>query len=268
MAAETTPTDVALDGLAGAVRSVRVETADRSASLRARRWGPRTLVETLAYDALGNRLEWAFYDDTGALSRRYAYEYDAGGRRVRSVVSGPGDALVETAAYVYDDDRRLVTDTITDARRHGVPYAHRTREHDGASVTTRARDDGTPGRREEIVYTRAGRAAEMLVYAPSGALDHRWVYGYDREGRRTSEISYHADGSFRSKEICKYNDRGDEYKVAVFRPDGSLSTKWAYTYAYDAAGNWTRRTIHLKTRGIGTARYAVVAALFRSIAYY
>jgi hypothetical protein len=257
------------DGYSGAVRYIRIQTADRARSSLGRTVETkRLLAETLTYDERGNRLDRSFYDGSGRLSRRYVYEYDDQDRRTRSVVTGPVGEVVEECAYTYDDDGALIADTITDARRKGVRYTH---EHEAAgkrSVMTRARADNTPGRRETVTYDVHHRAVEMSVFATDGKLDHRWVYGYDRAGRRTSEISFFADGSFRSKELCKYNDRGDEYKLAVYRSDGSLSMKWAYTYVYDKSGNWIKRTVWIKSQGLRTSRYRAVGAVYRTIVYF
>jgi hypothetical protein len=261
------PCDRETDGLRGPVKAVRTELSERRRSLGRRADTPRRLVETVAYTPDGWRLEWVVYRD-GKLDRRYEYDYNEAGLRTQSRVTGPDECVLETSEYAYDDESRLVLDTITDARRHGVAYAHTWRRRGKRVEKLRERADGSPGRSESITYDRRGRPVEMWVYGADGRLDHKWVYGYDRDGRRTSEISYKADGSFRSKEVCAYNANGDEYKVAVYRPDGALSVKWAYTYAYDEAGNWVRRTIHLKSAGFGISRYRPVASEYRTIEYY
>jgi hypothetical protein len=262
------PIDRELDGFHGPVHSVTVEIADLTVSLG--RWAEseRRPDERLVYDERGNRVAWVFYDDAGEIAKRYDCEFDGQNRRTRSVVTGPNGAPIEEVAYAYGEDGLLATDTITDARRQGALYVHERRSNGRRTVERRRRADGIPGRSETTIYDGSGRAVGRAVYAADGHLDHRWVYRYDRAGRRTSEISYFADGSFRSKELCKYNERGDEYKIAVFRPDGSLSMKWAYAYLYDAKGNWTRRTGHIKTRSLGTARYRAADVVYRTIEYY
>ncbi len=268
MASASTPTERETDGLIGPVRCVRTDNVVRRSRLKGSIDSKRIPAEAVTYDRNGNRLDWSHFDDEGRLVRRYVYRHDDAGRRVESAVSGGEGELLETCTYEYDDDGMLVLDTITDARRKHVPYVHERARDEKRTIATRSRGDGTPGRRESVAYDRHGRAVEMSVYASDGKLDHRWHYGYDREGRRTSEISYYADGSFRSKEICKYNDRGNEYKLAVYRPDGSLSAKWAYTYSYDDVGNWTRRVMHLKSRGLGSTPYRPVGIIYRSIEYF
>lgn len=256
------------EGLNGDVRSVRVETAtveERAVEVSVE--GRRVPVEAKSFDAHGRCLTWTIFDEAGAVSRSYVFAYDGAGRRVSSTVTGEDGVVLETSSYEYDASGTLVADVITDARRPGVRYAHEHRTDGESAVTVRRRADGNPGRREEIVRDAHGREVEMRVFALDGKLDHKWLYGYDRAGRRTSEISLFADGSFRSKEICKYGDRGEEYKVAVYRPDGSLSAKWAYTYAYDRAGNWTRRTTYLKAGALARGRYLPVAVSHRAIEY-
>ena len=61
------------DGLRGPVERVRVEAAERVRGLTGWEDAERTVLEEVAYDAEGRRLEWVFFDDEGAPERRYGF---------------------------------------------------------------------------------------------------------------------------------------------------------------------------------------------------
>jgi hypothetical protein len=64
------------------------------------------------------------------------------------------------------------------------------------------------------------------------------------------------------------DDKGNPVKETIFGGDGSLTGKQAYTYEFDAHGNWTKRTTFEVKNKDGRDQPEPLFVQYRTITYY
>src|SRR5258705_1172382 len=141
-------TDRERDGLKGPVETVRVSQATTSSEDGKQSEGPLLLTHVVTYDQSGNRTELAFYDRTGTLSRRIAYEYDPETKRRAGLIAyNSQNAMVRKVADKYGSSGIKVSSTILDFN-----------------------EDGTLFRKTEVTFGTLGELIDVAEYQGDGSL--------------------------------------------------------------------------------------------------
>jgi TonB family protein len=103
--AATVDNDRVRDGLNGPVRRVRTETAKLVNKNGKMAEGPRVLLEILAYDLKGNKIENAYFPVAGAaLTGKEVYKYDDKGNISEMTLQAADGALLGRENYAYEYD--------------------------------------------------------------------------------------------------------------------------------------------------------------------
>jgi hypothetical protein len=222
---------------------------------------------TYAYDAAGNKTEEAFYGWQGRRAGRLVYTYDARGRVLTQTSYNAADEAAWKNVNVYDPEGRKTES----AQYQGGTLRYRffykydakgrakeeeTREFNAAPNQLRASHAPEPGR---VVYTYDDEkgSKEVASYDARGALKRRLRQDTDGKGNDAGVTELNADGSVKSQEIRWY-DKSELVRTASGAP--------SVEFAYDAQGNWTRKTFFVKPAG--AEKPEPYWAEFREIAYY
>jgi len=197
------------------------------------------------YDGAGRitNIEHRFTAD-GSLAARYAYTYDAGGRRTSLTVTTPDtstpdpsdyttrmetytyDALDHLIEVVYSEDATITPDDPT------VSYTY---DADGNRLTESVNEDG--GDPEEIRYYVYGNEDRLLMVTnQAGVVLARYVY--DAAGNRVMKVT--------TNDVTYYEYDARNLLTKVYDATGYVE------YAYDGAG----RRIACSDSD-GTTRYAL-----------
>jgi protein TonB len=98
-------TDREQDGLAGPVRRVRTETAKLSNKGGKPTEGQRAVLESVAYDIKGTKIESAYFPVPGAtLTGKEVYKYDDKGNIVEMTLLNTDGSLMSKETYTYEFD--------------------------------------------------------------------------------------------------------------------------------------------------------------------
>jgi TonB family protein len=101
----STDTDRDRDGLVGPVRRVRTETVKLSNKGGKMVEGQRVVMETVAYDIQGNKIENAYFPVPGAaLTGKEVYKYDEKGNIVEMTLLNTDGSLLSKEVYTYEFD--------------------------------------------------------------------------------------------------------------------------------------------------------------------
>jgi TonB family protein len=101
-----TDTDRDRDGLSGPVRRVRTETAKLTNKGGKPAEGPRAVLESLAYDIKGTKIENAYFPVPGAaLTGKEVYKYDDKGNIVEMTLLNADGSLLSKEVYSYEFDQ-------------------------------------------------------------------------------------------------------------------------------------------------------------------
>ena len=97
--------DRSRDGLTGPVRRVRTEVAKLSTADGKQAEGKHTLVEVVAYDIKGNKIENQYFPIVGAtLTGKEVYKYDEKGNISEMTMLNPDGTLLSKEIYKYEFD--------------------------------------------------------------------------------------------------------------------------------------------------------------------
>jgi YD repeat-containing protein len=93
---------------------------------------------------------------------------------------------------------------------------------------------------------------------------------YDVQGNRVDNSYHLVSGSpHTGKEEYRYDERGNIVEMTVRAPhDNSILSREAYTYEFDAVGNWTKMNTFLVVFEGGKLSYEPVEVTYRNITYY
>ena len=98
-------TDRSRDGLTGPVRRVRTEVAKLSTADGRLAEGKHALVELVAYDLKGNKIENQYFPMAGAtLTGKEVYKYDEKGNISEMTLLNPDGTLLSKEVYKYEFD--------------------------------------------------------------------------------------------------------------------------------------------------------------------
>src|SRR5215510_10689468 len=97
--------DRSRDGLTGPVRRVRTEVAKLLSANGTQNEGKHTLVEVVAYDIKGNKIENQYFPIAGAtLTGKEVYKYDEKGNISEMTLLNPDGSLLSKETYKYEFD--------------------------------------------------------------------------------------------------------------------------------------------------------------------
>ncbi|HKA56844.1 MAG TPA: hypothetical protein VKJ47_24635 [Candidatus Binatia bacterium] len=202
-------TDRERAGLIGPVRTVSSVTTFPT------RTGERVIS---IYDANGNELESALYDDPaggGSLAEKSIHTYDAEGQRTVTATYNGDGVLLKKTTYAYDA-RGDLTEIVS-------------------------ADDAGLIEKTAYTYDEKGQPSEEVVSYAHGPGTRRFAYSYDLKGNRTQSLSYARDGSV-TKTVYTYDAKGNMTARLTYAADGSPMDRLTYTYEFDPTGNWTKQT--------------------------
>jgi len=93
------------EGLSGAVRRMRVESAKLELKSGKLTEGPRQLLEVTAYDVSGKRIENVSYPFAASSTGKEEYKYDKSGNVVEMTLRRADGSLLSKERYEYEYDR-------------------------------------------------------------------------------------------------------------------------------------------------------------------
>lgn len=147
------------------------------------------------------------YDNTGALSYLWQFQYGTNTLLMTEVGRLPSDSVFESIRYVRDKAGRIVEEMATQwddtLKRHF--------EYDTEGRLMRAQQYAADGRltlTNEYVYGSDTLADTVRFITPSGAM-RTMVYDYDSLGNKTSEKEPMPDGSMRVIRNLIYDRQGN-----------------------------------------------------------
>lgn len=266
--AAQTETDSERTGLAGPVRSVRVETAPLSNVSGRLVEGERVLSQLFSFDEKGNLTERSIYNRGGPPDqKRRGYTYDAKGREVERTFLDAGGALTSRAISAYDKQGRKTEMTFFNpdgSVNHIETFAYDER---GKLIReAHLNPDGTIRNNSVYTYDAGGRLTEWSMHKPDGTLSQRRVSTYDEKGREVEWTVYRGDGTPAMGQRRSYDDRGNVVESLRYG-NGVLIGREAYAYEFDARGNWVKRRAEWEAVKGGTSQ-AGVEVNYRTITYY
>jgi len=98
-------TDRTRDGLVGPVRRVRTEVAKLTSASSGQQEGKRIVLEIVAYDLKGNKIENQYFPIAGStLTGKEVYKYDEKGNISEMTLLNPDGSLLSKETYKYDFD--------------------------------------------------------------------------------------------------------------------------------------------------------------------
>src|SRR5215213_2137537 len=97
-------TDRSRDGLIGPVRRVRTEIAKLLSADGRQQEGKHQVVEIVAYDIKGNKIENQYFPIAGALTGKEVYKYDEKGNISEMILLNPDGTLMSKEIYKYEFD--------------------------------------------------------------------------------------------------------------------------------------------------------------------
>ncbi|HEV7859850.1 MAG TPA: hypothetical protein VGO91_14635, partial [Pyrinomonadaceae bacterium] len=88
-------------------------------------------------------------------------------------------------------------------------------------------------------YDDKGKLIERLNYGNDGKLRSRYVYLYNGNQK---EGQYYSDDELYRKELMTLDAQGNEIERTSIEQKPNMTTKYSYTYEFDAKGNWIKKT--------------------------
>lgn len=160
----------------------------------------------------------------------------------------------------------------------GFAFAFRWTQANFASAQPDSTASFLPGNKEQdgligpVHRVRAERA-KLLVRSGQlveGTRELLETTSYDVQGNRTDNSYYAASGNPRTgKEEYRYDDQGHLVEMTLRDPgNNSILSREAYTYEFDAVGNWTKMNSFLVVYEGGKLSYEPSEVTYRNITYY
>ena len=293
-----TKTDATRAGLLGWVQTVATEVAEFALKDGKNVEGPRMPVQTVSYDARGNRVKRVDYNRDGSVAETIVYTYDAAGRNTGYEDYTPGLNTPRKHIYVLDangnrTEYKMIQPTGSAADEKYL-YKY---DSKGNKVGEELYHKTNLVSRNENVYDEPGRLISQTIYNPDGSvaakishtfasdgkpsertrhdgdlLTYRVRYKYDDKGRLVEletagsyvEMDSSAEGYVTGKVVYVYKGKDRLKETLTYNPDGSLRER--VVFDYDSQGNWTKRT----RRVPGTDKKKEVPAQieYRTITYH
>lgn len=231
------------DGLAGSVKSVRIETSKMIKQSGGYAEGPKEIVETRTYDAKGRMTEerYTAADDAPLYTARYTF--DGNGRKKERGVYAPNETLRMKREFKYDDKEKLIEWSEYDA-------------------------DGLLRNKNIYAYDDDRQVSERTTFNAKGSLVDRWSYAYDETGNKKEETRYYADGSIDTRYVYTLDEKGNRVEASKYNAKDEAVGKESYAYDFDSNGNWIKRTTVRLINNAGKTEAEPVEITYRKIAYF
>lgn len=277
-----TKSDIEQDRLAGPVQTVKTEVAEFTAKDGKSVEGPRMPVQTLTYDARGNRMKRIDFNRDGSVAQTLVYKYDTEGRSTGYEDYMPGLSTARKHIYVLDQNGKRAEYKILQPTGSAADEKYLYKyDANGNRVAEELYHKTSLISRNENTYDDRGRLISQVIYNPDGSTSariknsigpdgkpiertrydgdlrtYRVRYTYDNKGRllELETVGSYvetdgAEGYITGKVVYVYKGKDQPKETLVFNPDGSLREKIAVDY--DSRGNWTRRTHWVRSAQTG-----------------
>lgn len=202
------------------------------------------------YDSLRNLVEECWFDASGELFSKQAYNYNPN-RMLTSTLfyTTPEVAEIELV-NLYDDSGRLVeqvsysaygSDSACVVRRH--VYTYGTKEGYSTKSCAIYDDCGTLEEKESYTYDSVGNVIEYTEFDCDDLPVWTYAYTYDSSGNIVEEREYDADKALctQTTHAYTYDENGRKIEKKTLLADGQPSVKT--TFRYDAVGNQIEESI-------------------------
>ena len=286
------------DRLLGPVQTVTTEVAEFAAKDGKNVEGAHMPVQTVTYDARGNRIKRVDYNRDGSVAQTIVYTYDAEGRSTGYEDYTPGLDTPRKHVYVLDQNGKrtgykMIQPTGSAADESYV-YKY---DSKGNKIGEELYHKKALISRNENAYDRQGRLISQIIYNPDDTvaakitnsftpdgkplertrhdgdlLTYRVRYKYDDKGRLVEletvgsyvETDSSADGYVTGKVIYVYKGKDHPKEALTYNPDGSLRERLVFDY--DSRGNWTKRT--RRVPGTTSKKEVPAQIEYRTITYH
>jgi hypothetical protein len=286
------------DHLFGSVESVKIEVAEFTLKDGKSVEGSRMPVQTVTYDARGNRLKCVDFNRDGSMAQTLVYTYDAEGRRIGYEDYTPGLSTARKHVYVLDAKGNRVEYKIIQPTGAAADEKYLYKyDANGNKIAQELYHKTSLISRNENAYDTQGRLIAQTIYNPDGSISSRIRNAIAADGRPTERIRYDgelltykvrytydkkgklaelettgsyvemdagAEGYVTGKMVYVYKGKEQPKETLVFNPDGSLREK--IIVEYDSHGNWIKRT-H-RVRSAQTGKELPQQIEYRTITYH
>ena len=292
-----TRSDRKQDRLLGSVQSVSTAVAEFTTNDGRNVEGPQMPVQTVTYDAHGNRVKRIDFNRDGSVAQTLIYAYDAEGRATGyedytpglstprkhvyvldqngyraeyGIIQPTGSAADEKYVYKYDNNGNRVAEALY--HKTALVSRNENAYDDQGRLISQViyNPDGTVSARSRISYDPAGKLLERIRH-DGDLLTYKVRYTYDSKGRLTEletvgsyvEIDSNSEGYVTGKVVYVYKGKDYPKEALTYNQDGSLRDK--VVFEYDSTGNWIKRT--RRVRSATTRKEVPVHVEYRTITY-
>ncbi|SFO21868.1 hypothetical protein SAMN05428949_4512 [Chitinophaga sp. YR627] len=209
------------------------------------------------YNAAGKLTEILYYGSDGKFSFRTYNGYDAEGNLIEEGQRNKDSSTPKQVFSIFDRYGGLVSQSSGDKI---VEYLN-TYDNDSVLVEQDGLVDKVPAGKITWKFDSIGHMIEQTQYAVNGALLYQKKTDFNQQGLPVL-LSIKRQGKEENIQQLAYDSSGSLIRQATINPaNGALSNATWTSYEYDAAGNWTKATVH----GAGDA---ITGVIIRKIAYY
>lgn len=179
---------------------------------------------TFRYDGRGNEIESNVFKPDGTLDSRTWRTYDERGNEIESVTEGPGDIYYDVVETYNPKTGSL--ESFTSLNRDG-----------SMRLSFRANDS--------TVLSYWQQPGDTRTYGSD-------VCFADDDGTERECREYKSDGTYATTHFT-FTDKSkrNPVKVTLCDPDHELVLEADYDYEMDGYGNWTKRTVRVRTQESG-----------------
>ncbi len=270
--------DLEQAGLRGSVQTVKTEITEFTIRDGKNVEGPRLPVQTVDYDARGNRTRRVDFNRDGSVAQTIVYNYDAEGRRTGYEDYLPGLTAARKHIYVLDQTGKRVEYKIVQptGKAGDEKYLYKY-DAGGNLIAEELQHKSSLISRNENTYDAQGRLITQTMYNPDGSVSARLNNSFGADGRPlervrhdgdllTYRVSYKYDGKGRLERVetsgsyvetdsssesyitgqvvYVYKGKDQPKETVIYNPDGSFRER--LVLEYDSRGNWTKRTRRVK----------------------
>ncbi|HEX8456431.1 MAG TPA: hypothetical protein VF656_03840 [Pyrinomonadaceae bacterium] len=221
------------EGLKGKVKTVFTEAEDLSGTWSVQKRKPSSME---------------YYNEQGYLTKRESYDYrgNPSDITVYGYLDGDRASNTESVEYEYNPPAMMIAAPAGEAKPTYDPrYSYKFK----------------------FKYDERGNLLEKSWIGNDGKLWLRYVYNH--KGNQKEELVYSADGSLNQKYVYTLDDKGNEIEEIVYETKrNTVRNKYAFTYEFDAQGNWTKRVSTRWESKDGKEGYQPYSVYYRTITYY
>ncbi|MBI5857201.1 MAG: hypothetical protein HZB42_06090 [Sphingobacteriales bacterium] len=220
------------------------------------------------YDNTGLPIGRSLFGSNTKLLEKFMYRYNAARQIVDSVRYDLYDNLVEKFSWKYDSINHVIQKT--GFKSQDSSYTATTYECDTNWKILKIISDVSPDKSPEVTYeynekgtlTEENRlyfengntlfrklkydsAGNMILsaeYKPDGSSIKKFTYNYDSANRKIAESWFNGADKMFFRYTHHYNENNDKIAMTGFSDSGAKEVEVSWSYEYDAAGNWTKRT--------------------------